>query len=128
MNPWGATGIHTQAAEAIATSSRSDTRNVNWSYDNTYRITGENIANDSTVNGTVSYTLDPVGNRTQETSSISGLVSTSLTFSADDLTSGESYDSNGNTASTGGRAFTYDSENHLVSMNSGAVTYAETQQ
>lgn len=114
----GTTGIRTQAAEAIATSSSADTRNVNWGYDNTYRLTGETIANDSAVNGTVNYTLDPVGNRTQEASSITGLPSVSLAFSADDLlTSGETYDANGNTTSTGGRSFTYDSENHLISAN-----------
>jgi YD repeat-containing protein len=32
------------------------------------------------------------------------------------------YDPNGNVTSTGGKTFTYDAENHLVSMNGGAVT------
>jgi RHS repeat-associated protein len=35
---------------------------------------------------------------------------------------GESYDANGNTTSTGGKTYAYDSENHLKSMNGGAVT------
>ena len=34
----------------------------------------------------------------------------------------ETYDSNGNTLTTGGKTFTYDSENRLTTMNSGAVT------
>jgi RHS repeat-associated protein len=33
----------------------------------------------------------------------------------------ETYDSNGNTLTTGGKTFAYDSENHLISMNGGAV-------
>ena len=35
---------------------------------------------------------------------------------------GESYDANGNVTSTGGKTFTYDSDNRLKSMNGGAVT------
>ncbi|HWB32942.1 MAG TPA: RHS repeat-associated core domain-containing protein [Acidobacteriaceae bacterium] len=122
--PLGATGIRTQAAEAFATpSSGVDSRNVNWSYDNTYRLTQEQVANDSSVNGTVSYTLDAVGNRTDQSSSISGVPSiSSMVFNADDLLTSETYDANGNTTSTGGKTFAYDAENHLVSMNSGAVT------
>ena len=34
----------------------------------------------------------------------------------------ETYDANGNTLSTGGKNFAYDSENHLTSMNGGAVS------
>jgi RHS repeat-associated protein len=124
--PLGATGIKMQAAEAFATSSEADTRNLTWSYDNTYRLTQEQIANDSIGNnGTVSYTLDPVGNRTQTSSSITGISSTpTINFDSDDLMLGgiESYDANGNTTNTGSRSFAYDSENHLVSMGSGAVS------
>jgi hypothetical protein len=35
---------------------------------------------------------------------------------------GESYDANGSVTSTGGKAFAYDSDNRLKSMNGGAVT------
>jgi hypothetical protein len=124
--PLGATGIKMQAAEAFATSSEADTRNLTWSYDNTYRLTQEQIANDSIGNnGTVSYTLDPVGNRTQTSSSITGISSTpTINFDSDDLMLGgiESYDANGNTTNTGSSSFAYDSENHLVSMGGTAVT------
>jgi YD repeat-containing protein len=34
----------------------------------------------------------------------------------------ETYDANGNTLTSGGRNFAYDSENRLTSMNSGAVS------
>ncbi len=43
-------------------------------------------------------------------------------FNLDDWLSPETYDANGNTLTTGGKSFAYDSENHLVSMNGGAVT------
>ena len=45
-----------------------------------------------------------------------------VTYNADDQLSTETYDANGNTLTTGGKTFAYDSENHLVSMNGGAVT------
>ena len=88
----GSTGNRTGATEQ---SGRTET----WGYDGIYRLTGETIASDpSPDNGTVSYTLDPVGNRTQQTSSISGIPSiSSIAFNADDMITGESYDSNGNT-------------------------------
>jgi hypothetical protein len=39
-------------------------RTLNWSYDGIYRLTNEQIANDPERNdGSVSYGLDPVGNR-----------------------------------------------------------------
>jgi YD repeat-containing protein len=98
-------------------------RSVRWSYDNIYRLTEELISSDpSAYNGTVNYSLDPVGNRLSDTSSLTGISATSSTFNADDEMFSESYDNNGNVTATGGKTFTYDSENHLVSMNSGAVT------
>ncbi len=48
----------------------------------------------------LSTRLDPVGG----------------TFNADDELASETYDQNGNVTSTGGKSFTYDSENHLMSM------------
>jgi len=94
-------------------------RTVNWTYDGIYRLTNESIANDPSQNGgNVAYTFDPVGNRSQEVSSISGLSSGSWGYNADDEVSSESYDPNGNVTATGGKSFTYDSENHLMSMGS----------
>ena len=97
-------------------------RSVNWTYDGIYRLTNESVANDPTKNnGTVSYGLDPVGNRLSESSSLNGIPSGSWGFNADDEVSIESYDANGNVIASGGKTFAYDSENHLVSMNGGAV-------
>ncbi len=97
-------------------------RQVTWSYDGIYRLTNESIASDpSKNNGTVSYGLDPVGNRQSESSSLAGVPSGAWSFNADDQLGDESYDANGNVVAAGGKTFSYDSENHLVAMNGGAV-------
>jgi RHS repeat-associated protein len=67
-------------------------------------------------NNGITYSLDLVGNRLSDTSSLPDISSGSWSYNADDEASSESYDSNGNVTSTGGKSFTYDSENHLVSM------------
>jgi RHS repeat-associated protein len=102
---------------------QSDGRQVQWTYDGINRLTNETISLDpNNKNGSVGYGLDPVGNRTSLTSSLSGVNSASSTFNANDERAGESYDANGNVTAAGGKTFSYDSENHLVSMNGGAVT------
>lgn len=99
-------------------------RSINWTYDGIYRLTNESISGDSKVNGSVSYGLDPVGNRLSETSvpTLNGLNPGSFSYNADDELSGESYDADGNTTATGGKSFAYDSQDRLKSMNGGAVT------
>jgi RHS repeat-associated protein len=112
----GPTGNRAQAVEING-------RTINWSYDGIYRLTNESIASDpSGKNGAIAYNLDPVGNRLSDSSTLSDISSGSATFDADDRLSTESYDGDGNTVSSGGKSFAYDSENHLTSMNSGAVT------
>jgi RHS repeat-associated protein len=112
----GPTGNRTQSTE-------SNGRTLNWSYDGIYRLTSETIASDPNQNnGSASYTLDPVGNRLSESTNMSGLESGSWGYNADDEVSSETYDQNGNALATGGKTFTYDSENHLTSMNGGTVT------
>jgi RHS repeat-associated protein len=97
-------------------------RTVNWTHDGINRLTSESITSDpSKNNGSVSYGLDPVGNRTSASSSLNAVPSGNWGFNADDEVSSESYDANGNVIATGGKTFAYDSENHLVSMNGGAV-------
>jgi len=97
-------------------------RTVNWTYDGIYRLTNETISlAPSGKNGTVSYGLDPVGNRLSDTSSLTGVPSGSWSFNPDDELSSEAYDSNGNVLSTGGKAFTYDSENHLMTMTGSGM-------
>jgi RHS repeat-associated protein len=97
-------------------------RAVNWAYDGINRLTNETISLDpNNKNGSVSYGLDPVGNRSSETSSLSGISSGSFSFNQDDQLVGESYDSNGNVTASGGKTFSYNTENQLVSMNGAVV-------
>jgi RHS repeat-associated protein len=62
-----------------------------------------------------------VGNRLSENSTVPGISSGTFTFNSDDEMASETYDSNGNALTMSGKVFTYDSENHLKSMNGGAV-------
>jgi YD repeat-containing protein len=112
----GPTGNLTSASELNG-------RNVTWSFDGIYRLTNEQITGDPTAqnNGTVGYDLDPVGNRLSDTSSLTGVPSGSWGYNADDELSSETYDQDGNVTAAGGKSFTYDSQNELVSMNGGAV-------
>jgi RHS repeat-associated protein len=107
----GPTGNLTSATELNG-------RTLNWSYDGIYRLTNEAITSDPEhENGSVAYSLDPVGNRLSDTSSLAGINSGSFGYNADDEVSSETYDNNGNTLMTGGKSFTYDAENHLTGMN-----------
>jgi len=105
------TGNRTGAVE-------SSGRTLNWSYDGIYRLTNEAISLDPhSVNGSIGYGLDPVGNRLSQTSTLSEITSGSYTYDADDrILSTETYDNNGNTLVTGARTFTYDFENRLKTM------------
>jgi RHS repeat-associated protein len=113
----GPTGNLTSATELNG-------RTVNWTYDGIYRLTNEIISlAPSGKNGSVGYGLDPVGNRSSESSTLSGISSGSFSFNQDDELSSETYDQDGNVTAAGGKSFTYDSENHLVSMSaSGTAT------
>jgi len=63
----GLTGIRTKAVEQGG-------RTVQWGYDNIYRLNNEAVTSDpNSVDGSVAYTLDPVGNRNSDTSSLSGV-------------------------------------------------------
>ena len=98
-------------------------RTENWNYDGIYRLTSETISlAPSGHNGNASYSLDPVGNRLSDASSLEGIASGSWGFNADDEISSETYDANGNVTATDGKTFVYDSENHLMSMNGSQVT------
>ena len=111
----GATGNRTQAVESTG-------RTINWNYDGVYRLTSETISSDpGKINGSASYFLDPVGNRLSMNSTLPGIESGLFGYNANDEVSSETYDDNGNVLATGGKTFTYDSENHLSSMNGGAV-------
>ena len=113
----GPTGNRTGANEPSG-------RTLGWQYDGIYRLTQETISSDPhSVNGSVSYGLDPVGNRLSQTSSLAGIGSGSYTYDADDrMLATETYDNNGNTLVTGARTFTYDFENRLKTMTMGGNT------
>ncbi len=100
-------------------------RTVNYGYDNLYRLTNETIASDPTaINGAVNYTYDPVGNRTQISSTLAPIPAGTLNYDANDrFTVGDTYDANGNTTSSGGIADVYDFENHLVQQGGVAIVY-----
>ena len=110
----GLTGNRTSATELSG-------RALQWSYDNIYRLTGETIAGDPANNGgdngSATYTLDPVGNRTSATSTLSGIDPITGSYNPNDQLSSESYDANGNVLFTGGISYTYDSENHMLTAS-----------
>jgi len=113
----GAIGNRTNATELSG-------RILAWSYDGIYRLTNEAITSDPSNNndGSVSYILDPVGNRTSDTSSLAGVSPQSASYNPDDQLSIESYDNNGNATGIGIKSFTYDSENHMVTMTNGSTS------
>jgi len=111
----GPTGNRTSATEPGGRAQR-------WTYDGIYRLTNETITLDpNTKNGSVDYGLDPVGNRLSQTSTLPGLGSGAFSFDQNDRLSTETYDNNGNTLTSGGRAFRCDFENHLKSMTNGGT-------
>ena len=103
--------------------SEGNGRTLQWNYDGIYRLTNETISNDPEKNnGSVSYGLDPVGNRLSAHSTLNGISSGSWGYNADDEISSESYDANGNVIAAGGYVMTYDAENHLISkIGNGTV-------
>jgi RHS repeat-associated protein len=113
---FGPTGNRTSASEPSG-------RAVNWTYDGIYRLTNETISLDPhSNNGTASYGLDSVGNRTSQTSSLPGIPPGNFSYEPDDRLSTETYDNNGNTLVSGARTFVYDFENRLKSMTMNGNT------
>jgi RHS repeat-associated protein len=113
----GPTGNKTAVTEANG-------RTIDWNYDGVYRLTNETISNDpGNNNGSAAYGLDPVGNRLSENSTLPGINSGAWGYNADDEISSETYDANGNVIrEANGDTHTYDSQNHMTSMNNGQVT------
>jgi RHS repeat-associated protein len=66
-----------------------------------------------------SYVYDPVGNRTQKTSSIPGYPGGLSNYNANDQLSTDTYDANGNTTASVGLGYAYDFENHLIRAGAG---------
>jgi RHS repeat-associated protein len=109
----GLTGNRTNLSETVNGTSRT----YGWQYNNLYQLTNE--TNSSA--GNVSYRFDPVGNRTNRTSSVSGLGNQAFTFNTNDWLTGDNYDKNGNTTNSSGTLYQYDALNHLTNANGGAV-------
>ena len=98
---------------------------MNYGYDNLYRLTSETIASDPhALNGAVNYIYDAVGNRKQITSTLAPVPAGLWNYDANDrFTAGDTYDNNGNTASSGGIANVYDFENHLIQKAGVTIVY-----
>ena len=101
-------------------------RQVAYTYDAAQRLVGETIAGAPApaLNGSIGYTLDPVGNRRQRVSSVAGVSSLTHSYLADDRLVGDTYDNNGNTVASGGKTYAYDFENRLKGTAGGTVTFA----
>ena len=99
-------------------------RTVNYAYDNLYRLTNETIAGDPAANnGAVTYTYDPVGNRTQKVSTLPGLPGGLTNYNANDQLATDTYDANGNTTASTGLGYAYDFENHLIQQGGITMVY-----
>ncbi len=109
----------------ILKATEANNRSVSYGYDGIDELTSETVENDpSKVNGSVSYSLDPVGNRLSDLSTLGPVGSASTTYNADDQSQTEAYDASGDTTLTGGNSYAYNSWLKLVSMNGGQVTLA----
>lgn len=99
-------------------------RMVGYGYDSDYRLASEAITADpGGNNGTVSYVYDAVGNRTQQTSTLSAVPGGSFSYDANDRLTTDLYDANGNTISSGGISYAYEFENRLVQSSGLGVVY-----
>jgi RHS repeat-associated protein len=100
-------------------------RTVTYGYDDLYRLTSETVASDPRGNnGQVSYTFDNVGNRLQRTSTLPAVPATSLlNYDANDRTTTDPYDADGNLLSSGAGANVYDFENRLVQAGGVKLVY-----
>ena len=105
------------------TSTELSGRQVAYGYDDVTRLSGETITNDpSGANGVIQYTLDPVGNRLAQTSSVAAIAPTRYSYDGNDQLTSDGHDTNGNTTSSDGATYGYDFRNRLKSKNGGAVT------
>ena len=99
-------------------------RTLNWNYDDIYRLTSETIANDpARTTAASSYGLDPVGNRTSETSSLPGINSGSWPATTPTISNplGELRPQRQRHQNANGNSHTYDSQNHMISMTNGST-------
>src|SRR6266508_4404068 len=95
-------------------------RQVDYGYDNAYRLTSETISV-ATPSGAIGATYDHTGDRLTRTSTVTGIAAASATYDANDRQTGITYDNNGNTTLASGVTYGYDFLNHLTSAT-GSIT------
>jgi RHS repeat-associated protein len=106
------------------TSTELSGRTATYGYDAVSRLKSESVAEDprgNSANGTLTYTLDGVGNRLSRTAAL-GFPAQSFSYNPNGEISGDTYDADGNTTGSDGAVFAYDYQDRLVSKNNGAVT------
>jgi RHS repeat-associated protein len=117
--PGGAIASHVQAfsfSGRKTSAAEAGGRTASYGYDTIYRLLSENITGDpiSANNGSLGYSLDSVGNRSALATSLAALTSQSFTYDANDRISGDTFDANGNTLTSGGHTFSYDFQDRLT--------------
>ncbi len=92
--------------------------------ENDYRLASQAITSDpGGNNGTVGYSYDAVGNRTQMTSTLNAVPPGSFFYDANDQLTTDTYDANGNTISSGGISYSYDFENRMLTRGAVTIVY-----
>jgi YD repeat-containing protein len=98
-------------------------RQVDYGYDNTYRLLSETISVAAPA-GVIGATYDPTGNRLTRTTTVAGIAAATATYDANDRQTGITYDNTGNTTLASGITYGYDFLNRLTSASGGiALTY-----
>ncbi len=83
----GLTGNRTALSETLTNVSHG----YAWNYDALYRLTNETLSTTAPT-GTLGYQYDAVGNRTNRTSSVSGISTTSSSYNTNDWLATDGYD------------------------------------
>lgn len=123
----GTIGVFSYTVDAVGNRTvMTDTEGVTtYNYDDLYRLTAVTYPDGETV----SYAYDPMGNRTEMTSTVSG-VTTYLYDAGDRLltytetigTTNLTWDANGNLQSKGGVVYTFDPLDRMTQVVSGTQT------
>ena len=117
----GYTGTRTNLNEYVGGTNRLYT----WQYDRLYRLTNENESGSSSPSGDLFYQYDPVGNRSNRssTSGLTFLTNQVFSFNTNDWLSTDKYDNNGNTTNSANTLYQYDVMNHLTNAGGIVMTY-----
>ena len=99
----------------------ADGRTADYQYDDTYKLTREDVTGDPSDDGALVYTYDPVGNRMELFSTLTAVPGATYTYDLNDRLDADTYDANGNTLASSGNTLAYDFEDRLLHYNSGEV-------